>query len=111
MSTGTPTIGQLKVWSKGNYQRMIALAIAIDARAVYDYLKANGMLGANWTKGAEENESSKLKMGKILNDAAVASRNPLMYVGMVIDTLPEPMIMGNPKAIQNVKRLLQNNPV
>lgn len=105
-----PTIAEIKRWAGDNYQRHLALAIAIDARGVYDFLKANSLLGANWTKGYEQTETAKLQMATILNKAALKSGNAMNYIKAMRKALPNPVLAGNYKAQQNITRLLRNNP-
>lgn len=105
-----PTIGELRDWAGNDYQRLIALAVATNGRDVYNFLKQNNLLGANWTKGYEQVESSRRMMADLLVKAAVKSGNPLQYVKVMISALPSPDIKGNQKALQNVTRLLRNNP-
>lgn len=100
---------KLAKWAGNNHQKWIGLAIAMNAREVYDFLKKNSLLGPNWTKGYEQAESSKQKMGEILNTEANKSGNPLRYAIMLVRSLPDPNF-NNPVVYKNVQTLLRKNP-
>lgn len=102
---------QYTAWAIGDYQRMIALAIAINSRAVYNFLKANQLLGPNWAVYAERTEQNRQIMANLLNNAANRSGNQLKYAQMLINTIPIPTLIEDINyAVQAVERLMRNNP-
>lgn len=104
------TVGQLKRWVGNDYQRVIALEIAMNARGVYNFLKKNNMLGPNWTPGVEGTQTNRLKMGTILNAAAVKSGRPLDYAKMLAAATPDVDLSKDYAAQAEITKLLLNNP-
>lgn len=98
-------------WAGNNYQRIIALQIALNSRAVYNFLKANRMLGENLAVYAERTQQNRGKMANRLNDAAVKSGNPLGYARMVQQSIPMPTTMQDINyARQAAEKLMRDNP-
>lgn len=108
------TVADINNWVKKGepakqYQRIIALEIAWNPRGVYDFMKTNRLLGANWTVGYERSESSRQKMAQLLNAAAVNSGNPMQYAKLVAATTPDADLTKDMEAQQAVRKLLSSN--
>lgn len=104
------TVADIKKWVESGetakrYQRIIALEIAMNARGVYDFLKANRLLGANWTKGYETTRSSRQKMAELLKAAADKSGNPMAFAQMLAASTPD-VDLTRDMVAQNVVRTL-----
>ncbi len=108
------TVADINTWvKKGDpakqYQRVIALEIAMNPRGVYDFMKANKLLGASWTNGYERSESSRLKMSQLLNEAAVRSGNPMQFAKLFAASTPDADLTRDMEAAQAVRKLLSSN--
>lgn len=104
------TVGDLKKWVGNDYQRVIALEVAMNPRGVYDFLKTNKLLGANWAKGFESTQTNRLEMARLLNEAAKNSGNPLQYAIMMAATTEDADLSRDHTAQMAVAKLLRDNP-